>query len=333
MQVVHYQRKSNIGNFSIENIFEGVRKSLSSKANIRLEISPLLSTGIKNRLFNLYHANKVQGDVNHITGDIHYIILALSRKKTILTIHDLAFLDHEKNKLKKWLLHIFWLWLPVKYAKKVTVISEATRNDVFRYMSADPEKIVVIPDFIDARYHRHDKAFEQDKPLIMHIGTKNNKNLYRLIEALEGLNCRLLIVGILNDAYVQALNKHRIDYENVYNLSLEQVIECYKRADILAFVSTLEGFGMPIIEAQTVGRAVLTSNVSSMPEVAGEGACLVDPFDVADIRRGLEKIIYDHAYREDLIAKGFENIKRFEIDRIAQMYLDLYKEVYDSLKS
>jgi len=83
---------------------------------------------------------------------------------------------------------------------------------------------------------------------------------------------------------------------------------------------------MPILEAQATGRVVITSNILSMPEVAGDAACLVDPENIAGIRAGFMKIINDDDYRNHLIERGFENIKRFDPQRIAQQYLSLYQK-------
>jgi glycosyltransferase involved in cell wall biosynthesis len=98
-------------------------------------------------------------------------------------------------------------------------------------------------------------------------------------------------------------------------------------ADIIALASSYEGFGMPILEGQAVGRPVITSNILSMPEVAGNAACLVDPYDPSSIRQGILKIIQDAAYRDELVRKGFANVKRFDPQVIALQYLDLYKKV------
>ena len=94
------------------------------------------------------------------------------------------------------------------------------------------------------------------------------------------------------------------------------------------FASTYEGFGMPLIEAQSVGTLVLTSNISSMPEVAGDNtAMLVNPFDVDSIRDGLQRILSDAAFRESCIANGYENVKRFDPVVISNMYYELYKQI------
>ena len=93
-------------------------------------------------------------------------------------------------------------------------------------------------------------------------------------------------------------------------VSDEAMFEAYSEADILLFCSTIEGFGMPILEAQTVGRVVVTSNISAMPEVAGDGACFVDPLSIKAIRAGIEQVLNDENYRNSLIINGLKNVKR-----------------------
>ncbi len=122
------------------------------------------------------------------------------------------------------------------------------------------------------------------------------------------------------------MDEYKIEYEGFVNLSEEQLFEKYKDCDLLFFASTYEGFGMPIMEANIVGRPVITSNLYSMPEVAGNAALLVDPFN-DDIRNGILKIINEDSLRDDLITKGFKNADRFTLENIAEDYLQLYKLV------
>jgi glycosyltransferase involved in cell wall biosynthesis len=96
---------------------------------------------------------------------------------------------------------------------------------------------------------------------------------------------------------------------------------------MLLFASTYEGFGLPIIEAQAVGRPVITSDLCSMPEAAGGAACLVDPYDVAAIRQAVLRVMEDHEYRDDLIARGLVNVERFRASKVAAQYAQLYRTV------
>ena len=97
---------------------------------------------------------------------------------------------------------------------------------------------------------------------------------------------------------------------------------------MLIFVSYYEGFGLPVIEAQATGRAVVTSNIEPMNTISGGGACLVDPFDVNSIREGILKVINEEKYREELIEKGRDNVKQFHPARIAAAYEEIYNQLY-----
>lgn len=121
------------------------------------------------------------------------------------------------------------------------------------------------------------------------------------------------------------LQKHKIDYENVYNLTEQEVLEKYINCDIVSFVSLHEGFGMPIIEGQSIGRPILTSNITPMKEIASNGgAILVNPWDVKSIRDGYQEAL---THSDDLIKKGLENVKRFRLDIITSQYYNVYKQL------
>ncbi|MBK7410259.1 MAG: glycosyltransferase family 4 protein [Saprospirales bacterium] len=273
-----------------------------------------------------WEARRHRGDLNHITGDVHFLALGLPGDRTILTIHDIGFLrDYRgwKRRLLKW----FWLDWPVRHCRIITTVSEATRQDILANTRCNPDKIRVIPTLIAAHFRSAPRPFDAEKPRILHIGLAPNKNLERHVEALKGIPCHLHLIGKLEARHHALLQSAGIDYSHAYNLSDEAMQEAYASSDLLLFASTLEGFGMPILEAQTVGRPVITSNCSSMPEVAGEGACLVDPFEVASIRAGVLRVIGDAAYREELVRLGRENVRRFEAGVVAEQYAKVYGSI------
>lgn len=332
--IILFFRKSRPGgNFSIEASFRTSNAKFSEITGYvpkELEL-PLNSNGILSRIKLILFAWKNRGQVNHITGDVYFIVLGLPGKSTILTIHDCGFMRHP-NRLRRFFLWLFWLLIPAWKSQFITVISEATKKDVIRYTRIHPNKIRVIPTVIQEHFAFQPKSFSTNCPRILHIGNAPNKNLDRHIEALVGINCVLHIIGKLHPEQVKRLKAFNITYENGFDLSDEEVRQAYEQSDLLLFASTLEGFGMPILEAQTVGRPVITSNCSSMPEVAGDGACLVDPFEVSSIRAGILWVIADADYREVLIANGRENVQRFSPATVAKQYAELYAEALNNRK-
>jgi glycosyltransferase involved in cell wall biosynthesis len=327
--VVFFHRKPrNVGNYSVEFIFDDVRNRLKQKINATIVVSRYESSGLFKRLAACIEAWRKQGQVNHITGDVNYLGLLLNKRKTINTILDCVHLNTTSG-FKYIILKWFWLSIPEKRARFLTAISESTKQEILKHHPCNPDKIVVIPVAISPSFTYKEKAFEKACPRILQVGTAPNKNIPNLIEAIKGLSCILHIVGKRNPLYEELLRKNQVKYVYESNLSNEEIIDRYEKADIISLVSTYEGFGMPILEAQAVGRPVITSNLYSMPEVAGDSAVIVDPHDIAAIRKGIERIIQDDSFREDRIRRGLENIKRFDPDVIANQYYNLYKKIAD----
>ncbi len=325
-----FRRPGSSGYFSIERSFDAIAAELSAdeRWDFRRVIANHVSKGIFPRLKILTQMWRLRFSVYHISGDIHFAALAMPKRHTILTIHDCGFLNHPKP-LARFLLRLFWLKGPVQRCHFVTAVSQATKEDIIRHTGCNPEKITVIPSVIPEQFKPNPRPFLRKKPRILHIGAAPNKNLARHIEALREIPCTLHIVAELGSDEINLLKQYRINYECTPELSDKDLVSAFENCDVLLFASTFEGFGMPILEAQSVGRPVVTGNCSSMPEVAGDGACLVDPFDVHSIRDGVLRVIQDAAYRQKLVQNGFENTKRFQAKTVARQYLELYRRLLD----
>ena len=326
-----FRRANPTGNVSIENSFGSMIVHFPKKSPFQLDIfcTSFYSKGLLPRLRAIFEVRRHKAEINHVTGDTNFLVLGLPRKNTILTIHDCGLLDG-KNLISKWILWAFWLKLPVKHCRFLTVVSEATKADVIRYTNCPAEKIRVIPTVIKSEFKQSPKTFSKKYPIFLHIGNSPNKNLERHAAALRGIPCCFHIIGQISEEQIILLNDYKIDYKISVNLSEEDMLKAYESADILLFCSLIEGFGMPIVEAQTVGRVVITSNISSMPEVAGQGACFVNPLSIEDIRAGIESVLNNDSYRISLIEKGFENTQRFDPKTVAKQYNQLYRELFES---
>lgn len=313
-------------NFSVERYFATIRQHLPR--HVRAEVVELRweSRGIWRRALSLLQAATLRGGIVHVTGDVTYVALALKRGATILTLLDCGFANRS-SALRRSILRALWYRIPVRRASIVTVISEFTRRELVAHVPGAGPKTVVVPVCVSPAFRPRPKAFNVNCPTVLLVGTAPNKNLERSFRALAGLPCRVRVIGRLGPEHERLLSELEIAYESSSNLSDGAIIRAYEEADIVLFASTYEGFGMPIVEAQRVGRPVVTSNVAAMPDTAGDGALLVNPYDVTAIREAVQRVISDGELRGRLVARGFANAERFSADSIAAMYADLYHRI------
>jgi glycosyltransferase involved in cell wall biosynthesis len=312
---------------SIERVFSIVGAEFEENGIDILRAHLPYGNGLAGTVANLLFFKPPEADVYHITGHVNYIALRLPVDKTVLTVHDLGILRNRSGSRRSLIKKLYFDW-PFKRLKLISAISQATKNDILFYTKTDPEKVTVVHDPVDPKMHSEngDRRAPVQLTLLV-VGTAPHKNVKRVIEAIEGLPCKLLIVGSPNDELMKALRDAQIEHEFMIAKTDDEMREIYGRSDILVFCSTFEGFGLPIVEAQAMQIPVITSDLAPMNEVAGEGAILVDPEKVGEIRNAVMTLIDDEVLRHKLIEKGRANIDRFQAPRIAREYLKLYEQL------
>lgn len=323
MQIHHFDRDNRAGNYTFEQLFDTIRAELTKYTDISVFKKPD-NFGI---LQSILWAKKNKGSINHITGDVNYLALGLPTKNTIITVHDLGHYIRSLHGWKKLIYKKLWMDLPFSNACHLTAISEFTKNQLIEFAGVPESKISVIKNPV-LPFITHSPPPQNDTPVILQIGSGTNKNLERLIHAVKGLDVKLLLINrLVNSKHVQLLNDFKIKFEARSDLDQKGLNQAYKDSDILFFASEYEGFGMPILEAQAAGRPVITGNISAMPEASGDGALLVNPFDVDEIRDAITSIVENEKLRNELVLKGKENLKLYQVGPIAKAYLEVYESV------
>ncbi len=323
-KIIYFHRNLKAG-FSINKVTQTFVSFFADKEEFFMPFygaSPFVI--LKNLFFTINKRNKKE--INHITGDIHYCILALIGCKSILTIHDTVGVDYLKNnKLFFWYIKYLWFIFPLKIATKIVCISDETKKQVKKYTGRND--ILVIHNAIDPSFKTVLKDQTNVPYKVLIIGTTANKNIERTIEALKGIKCHLTIIGRLTDLQKQKLKDAEIFYTNKFDLTDDQIIQEYIDTDVVSFISLFEGFGMPIIEANKVGRPIITSNIPVLKEISGGSCVHVNPMSVENIRSGFIRLFSDVELRQQCVKRGLENVDRFDIKNIAKQWENLYNSI------
>lgn len=328
VRILFLFRKKDPKFYSIEKIFSAIIPSLEAEYHVTAHRLSRFSNGLLSIFRNILEVFRLNADIVHVTGDVHYAVLGCGSKRSILTIHDCNFLKNNTG-FKRWVLKKLYLDLPAKRADIVTTISAKSCAEIAAALNWSQDRIRVIPNPVPPEFRFVEKPFDQADPVVLFIGTTPNKNLERSIPALRGLNIRLYILGSPSSAQQQLMQDHQIRFTSFEGLTDQQVAELYQTADIVLYPSLYEGFGMPVIEAQCSGRILVTSNIEPMVSVSGGGAVFVDPYDEDAIRKGILTAIGDEGQRNEHIRKGFENVKQYSLPAITAQYLALYKEILE----
>lgn len=327
MKILFFQQKRE-QYYSVHIVFNTVREKLTGSIEQKVLSYNFHGLSPIQKLKHLFSVSKQEkGDIYHVVEEINYAVFFMRRRKTILTIHDVMRLYNSRG-IKHFIFKWLWLRLPISRSTIITAVSQTSRNEILKYANCSPSKVRVIYNCIAPGFLPSPKPFNKKKPVLLQIGIKPNKNLNRVIQAIKGIECTFKIIGKPSNKALELLHLHKIDFNWSTELTQQEVIQAYIDCDMVIFASLYEGFGVPIIEANNIERAVVTSNCSAMVEVAGSAACLVDPSNIESIRNGIKRVIEDDVYREKLIQAGRKNRTRFDAQLIADQYLSLYKEVF-----
>ena len=230
--------------------------------------------------------------------------------------------------LRRFIIWLFWYYLPVLRSEVVTVISEKTRAELFSAVPQAKNKTVYIPDPVLPGFDYFPPQLSTTRPRFLHIGKTQNKNTERHIRALAGRSAELVLVGKPADGLLDLASELGVNISVRHGLSRDQLITEYRRSFALLYCSTYEGFGMPIIEAQSVGRPIITSDRSPMREVAGPGGALfVNPESVDEIGHAIDQVIASKSLRNQLVKAGRRNAISYSLAHVAELYFEVYSEL------
>ncbi|MDQ3212185.1 MAG: glycosyltransferase family 4 protein [Acidobacteriota bacterium] len=280
----------------------------------------------------------------------HYVLPPLTPCRSIVTIHDcihLRFPQYLPNRLA-YAYARSSLWVATHRSNRVLTVSEASKRDILRYFRVPESKINVIPNAIDERFGEVPSAdevlrvrerYQLNDPFVLYAGNiKPHKNLERLIEAFHTLRrggldtVKLLIIGDEISKYAalrRAVHKYKLHkHVRFFGFVPDKTLAVlYRLASVFVFPSLYEGFGLPPLEAMASGTPVITSNVSSLPEVVGDAALLIDPYEADAIAQAMRRVLTDAALREDLRQRGLQRVKEFSWERSVRRVHAIYQEV------
>lgn len=322
-----YLRSPAEGFHSIERVFGAVVANLP--ADIESEIVSLAvpARGLGGRIRAILQVLTRDPGVHHVTGDVHFLVLALPWRRTVLTVHDLVHL-RELGGFRRWLYRFLWFSLPLRLAVTVTVISDHTAEELVREFPYVVAKLRVVPNPLPAGLGPVVRnRIANAAPVILHVGTKENKNLDVSINVAKRLGAQLRILGRLHHSQQVALDASGVSFKVEHNVPDKGLAAIYQAVDVLLFASFAEGFGMPIIEAQACGIPVVTSDLEPMRSVSGGAALLIDPRDVDAAEAAVRRILEDDCLRGRLRREGFLNAERYSAKVVAERYAEVYRAI------
>ncbi len=291
-----------------------------------------LSGQLKKHELDIFH-----GLSNELPDGIHNTDVP-----SVVTVHDLIFMKYPQF-YRPVDRNIYFR--KVKYAcsaaTRIVAISNQTREDIRKYFKVNPEKIETLHQSVDPIFFEQQNTgslpekLEIPAKFILAVGTlEHRKNQLTLLKAIHSgkIEVPVVFVGkptIYATELLKFISDNQMDSQVHFlnNISLKELAGLYQRAELSVYISLYEGFGLPVIEAMASGCPVITSNVSCLPETAGNAAVFVTPTEKNELADKIETLLYDEPLRRDLIQKGKERAKLFHPETYSQKLISLYTNI------
>lgn len=318
---------------------------------------------LKEKLDNYYSrffhyprfAQKIQGDINHVIDQGYgHLLYKLDPDRTVVTCHDLMLFKFQSGEIQGnspfFATKMFERSIKgMCKAAAIIAVSYNTKQDIIKYTSYPPDRIKVIHDGIDPSFQRIEDrtllervknkySLKTNSKILLHVGScapyKNIEGVLHVLSILVhkmGLDCIFVKVGDAFTTDQQVLIKRLGLSKYIVNLGKipkKDLVAIYNLADVLLYPSWYEGFGKAPLEAMACGTPAVTSNVASLPEIAGDAVIMVNPSDSQKIAKVVSLVLTKEKLRLSLISKGLERATHFTWKKTAEKILEVYEEVY-----
>lgn len=287
----------------------------------------------------------IKNNVKHVTRqDLAFLLELIDLKKTIVTCHDIIPVAYYHTQNPVWKLNAKGL----RKAEKIITVSEFSKNDIIKHIRYPEDKIEIIPPAVDHNlyYQNRNKSIlkkygiKEDEKVILYVGAEEpRKNIQVLISSFNKLKSKIPQIKLLKVGTPNYLRVREKLLKQIESLNLQkdvifagyvpesELAKIYNAVDLFVFPSLYEGFGIPPLEAMACGTPVITSNSSSLPEVVGDAAIIIDPYDANKFAEEMYEVLTEDGLREEMIRKGLDRSKMFSWEKAARKTREIYEQV------